>query len=262
MAGGTSIPVAGARAHTAHRGLTTTLAGLAGLAALAVGAALPTAPAAAKSTTTTTAKPLTNAQQADRWLIEAIGHEARIGSVHVDGKVSQGKSTFYIDLEVNGDGEGGGTFIQDGFQFQIERVGPVLYFNAPKAYWAKHASAAQAAQYGGRWLEFPAEDARFISFDQFLSADDLVNATFQGHKSALSVGRATTYQGHKVVIVKDTETAGGKTATGSMYIAATGPEVVYRIVAAQPGNQSTIVFTHYGKAVGLTVPPDAINLAS
>ena len=46
-----------------------------------------------------------------------------------------------------------------------------------------------------------------------------------------------------------------------MYIAATGPALVYKIVDDTPGNVSTIVFNHYGKGVTLTVPPNAINLS-
>jgi hypothetical protein len=44
-----------------------------------------------------------------------------------------------------------------------------------------------------------------------------------------------------------------------MYIGSTGNAVVYKIVDDTPGHVSTIVFSHYGKAVPLTVPPDAIN---
>jgi hypothetical protein len=255
--GGDPIPIDAPRRGARLR-RTGAVAAAAGLALGAGSAAAWPAAAEARppATTTTTA-----AGNADRWLVEAIGHEARIGSVRIDGKITQGKSTTYLDLLVNGDGEGGGTFIQDGYDIQIERVGPVLYFNAPKSFWERSAPKAQADEYGGRWLEFPAVDSRFISFDQFLSADDLVSATFQGHKAPLTVGPPTTYQGHKVVIVKETEKANGKTATGSMYIAATGPDIVYRIDDDSPGEVSTIVFTHYGKAVALTVPPNVVNLS-
>ena len=46
-----------------------------------------------------------------------------------------------------------------------------------------------------------------------------------------------------------------------MYIAAKGPAYVYKIVDDTPGDVSTVVFTHYGKGVTLTVPPNAINLS-
>jgi hypothetical protein len=241
------------------------------LAALSLGAAVtawPAGPADAKATTTTTkAPPATTTtvaghvpSPADRYLLKAIGDEAKFGSVRIDGKINQGKSPIYLDLAVNADGEGGGTFIQDGFNIQLERVGPILYFNAPKKYWQKKASAAQANLYGGKWLEISALDARFVSFDQFLDADDLVFAAFEGHSTPLSVGKPRTYQGHKVVIVKETVVTNGKRATGYMYIAAKGPALVYKIINDTPGDKSTIVFSHYGKAITLSVPPNAINL--
>jgi hypothetical protein len=214
----------------------------------------------AHSSTTTTTKAGTHASLADQWLLKAIGAEGKIGSVRIDGKITQKGGPIYLDLQVNGDGEGGGTFIQNGFNIQLERVGPILYFNAPKKYWQKVSSASQANLYGGKWLQISALDERFVSFDQFLDADDLVFASFEGHTSPLTVSKPTTYQGHKVVIVKDSVVSGGKRSTGYMYIAAKGQPIVYRIVNDTPGDQSTIVFTHYGKAVTLAVPPNAINL--
>ena len=63
------------------------------------------------------------------------------------------------------------------------------------------------------------------------------------------------------MVVKDTVTNNGKKSTGLMYIAAKGTPLVYKIVDDTPGDVSTVVFNHYGKAVTLTVPPNAINLS-
>ena len=124
---------------------------------------------------------------------------------------------------MNSDGEGGGEFVQQGNLIRIERVGPLLYFNAPRKFWAAHATAAQTKAYGGKWIEFSAVDSRFTSFDQFLDAADLVVAAFQGHTAPLTLGRPTTFAGHKVVVVKDTVANKGKRSTGLMYIARHGP---------------------------------------
>jgi hypothetical protein len=236
------------------------IAGAATWAAVPAGAKSTTTTTKAHAATTTTTAAGTHASLADQWLLKAIGAEGKIGSVRIDGKITQKGGPIYLDLRVNGDGEGGGTFIQNGFNIQLERVGPILYFNAPKKYWQKVSSASQANQYGGKWLQISALDERFVSFDQFLDADDLVFASFEGHTSPLTVSKPTTYQGHKVVIVKDSVVAGGKRSTGYMYIAAKGQPIVYRIVNDTPGDRSTIVFSHYGKAVTLAVPPNAINL--
>ena len=192
---------------------------------------------------------------------QAVAAEQHFGSVQVVGKITQGKSQILLELLVNADGEGGGEFVQQGNLIKIERVGPLLYFNAPTKFWATHATAAQTKTYGGKWIEFSAVDPRFTSFDQFLDAADLVVAAFQGHTAPLTVGRPTTFAGHKVVVVKDTVTSGGKRSTGLMYIAANGPALVYKIVDDTPGDVSTVVFDHYGKGATLTVPPNAINLS-
>ena len=219
-----------------------------------------TTPPTTTPPTTTTTLP-SGSTPADRWIVKAIAAEQTFGSVHVDGKITQGKSEILLDLLVNRDGEGGGEFVQQGNLIKIERVGPLLYFNAPTKFWTSHATAAQTKEFGGKWIEFSAVDPRFTSFDQFLDAADLVVAAFQGHTAPLTLGRPTTFAGHRVVVVKDTVTSGGKRSTGLMYIAATGPAYVYKIVDDTPGNVSTVVFTGYGKGVTLAVPPNAINLS-
>ena len=227
------------------------------LAAPMAGLTATTSPAMATTTTTYPA----GATKADKWVINAIAAEQKFGSVHVVGKITQGKSQIVLELLLNSDGEGGGEFVQNGNLIKIERVGPLLYFNAPAKFWAAHATAAQTKTYGGKWIEFSAVDSRFTSFDQFLNAADLVVAAFEGHTAPLSVSRPTTFAGHKVVIVKDTVTNSGKKSTGLMYIAAKGPAFVYKIVDDTPGDVSTVVFNRYGPGVTLTVPPNAINLS-
>jgi len=229
------------------------------------------AAAAAPTTTTTSAAPSATATTtttfppgstpADKWVLRAVAAEEHFGSVEVAGRITQGKSQIVLELLVNSDGEGGGEFVQQGNLVRIERVGPLLYFNAPTKFWSTHATAAQTKEYGAKWLEFSAVDPRFTSFDQFLDAADLVVAAFEGHTAPLTLGRRTTFAGHKVVVIKDTVTTKGKKSTGLMYIGATGPPLVYKIVDDTPGDVSTVVFEHYGKAVALTVPPNAINLS-
>ena len=234
------------------------------LAASTTGPPATTSATAATTTTTaptTATAPATALTPADKWVVNAIAAEQKFGSVHVVGKITEGKSQIVLELLVNSDGEGGGEFVQNGNLIKIERVGPLLYFNAPSKFWATHATAAQTKTYGGKWIEFSAVDARFTSFDQFLDAAALVVAAFEGHTAPLSVSRPTTFAGHKVVIVKDTVTNNGKRSTGLMYIAAKGSPLVYKIVDDTPGDVSTVVFDHYGSGVTLTVPPNAINLS-
>ncbi|HEY2215254.1 MAG TPA: hypothetical protein VGH31_09380 [Acidimicrobiales bacterium] len=217
----------------------------------------------AKTTTTTTAPTTTttSVSQADTWLLKAIGAEAKLGSVRILGNVQQSTGDIILSLDVNGDGEGGGTFKQQGSTIQLKRIGPLLYFNAPAKFWSAHATAAQTKQYGGKWIEVSALDSRFTSFDQFLDAGDLVAAVFQGHSTPLTVTKPTTYQGHKVVIVEDTVTVKGKKSSGKMYIESTGTPYVLKIVDRGPSENSTIYFSNYGAPKSITVPPEPINLS-
>jgi hypothetical protein len=87
----------------------------------------------------------------------------------------------------------------------------------------------------------------------------LAAAAFWVASTAPAAGAAA---GHKIVVVKDTVTNKDRKSTGLMYLAAKGPALVYKIVDDTPSDVSTIVFNHYGNAVILTVPPNAINLSS
>jgi hypothetical protein len=245
--------------------LTAVATGLAGMAAAAsVGADVAAAATSHRSTTTTTPSATTTTtkplSKADQWLAKALKTEISVGSVHIDGSVKQGTKTIGFHLVVNGNGDGSGTFTQQGNTVHILRLGPLIYFKAPMAFWAKNAPPQQAQSYGGRWIELSSLDVRFQSFDQFLDAADLVAAVFQGHPRPLTVGKPTTYNGHQVVIVKEVARKNGKTSTGTMYIGTNGKAYVYRILNDTPGDVSNLVFSNYGKAIPVTVPPNAINL--
>jgi hypothetical protein len=237
---------------------------LIGGALLAAGPAASAALAATTTTTpataTTTTAPATTVTPTDSWLKKAVAAEAKLGSVHINGTIIQGKHGIALSLLVNGDGEGGGSFTQDGSRIQLKRVGPLLYFNAPAKYWSSHANAAQTKKYGGKWIEVSALDTRFQSFDQFLDAGDLTAAVFEGYTKALTVSKTTTLDGHKVVIVSDTAKAKGKKSSVKMYIDATGKPYVVRIFDQGPTQSTTLNFTSYGKPVSINTPAEPINL--
>jgi hypothetical protein len=216
-----------------------------------------------KSTTTTTAAATTTTaavSAADTWLIRAIGAEQKIGSVHITGDINQKPTKIKLSLTVNGDGEGGGTIVQDGSTIQLKLAGTLIYFKAPTKFWNGRSTKAEAKAYGGKWIEVSALNTEFESFDQFFNAADLVQALFQGHTTPLTLSKPTTLDGHKVVIVSDTVVAKGKRSTGHLWIADTGKPIVYKIEDSTPTEAATtITFSHYGKAVSITIPPEPIN---
>jgi hypothetical protein len=229
-------------------------------AGFVIGLGSPADAAATTSTTTTAVLPAATGTPSDSWLKKAVAAEVKVGSVHINGHITQGKTGIVLSLLVNGDGEGGGSFTQNGSRILLKHVGPLLYFNAPKKYWSGHATAAETKMYGGKWIEVSALDTRFQSFDQFLNAGDLAAAVFQGYTHALTVSKPTTLSGHKVVIVSDSATAKGKKSSVQMYIAATGKPLVVKIVDHGPTQSTTLDFSSYGKPVSIVTPPEPINL--
>ncbi len=211
------------------------------------------------TTTTTTTGPVVSA--ADTWLLRAIGAEAKVGSVKISATETQGKTKQAISLLVNGDGEGSGTFVQSGSTIHMKLVGPLLYFDAPKAYWSAHSTAEQAQAYGGKWIEVSALDSRFTAFDEFFNPEDLVAAVFQGHANPLKLSKPKAkFMNHKVVVVTENVTTNGKKSSGQMYVEADGTPRALKIIDKSPGMSTTITFSHFGKAVSISTPPEPINL--
>jgi hypothetical protein len=250
-----------------------TVRAVAALAVTASTVVVGTSVAGAQSTTTTSSgnvlpgrlsPPAAEAENsaATTWVLRAIAAEKQMGSVHLDGTIKQGKSVITLHLVLNGNGDGSGQFTQAGSPIKLTRTGQLLFFNAPKKFWARHASKAQAAKYGSKWLEFSALDSSLSSFDQFLNASDLVAATFMGHTTPLTLSQPLTDDHHKVVVVKDVSTSNGHASTSTMDVASTGQPYVYRIVDNLPNEVSTLVFSKYGKAVKVTAPAHALNLTS
>ena len=142
----------------------------------------------------------------------------------------------------NGDGEGGGAFIQDGSLIQIERVGTApLLQRAQEVLGRATPRRRRPRRTAGKWLEISALDARFISFDQFLNAADLVVRRLPGpHDTAHRRAKPTTFagpQGRRSSRTRSRPAA--RRRTGLMYIAAKGPPYVYKIVDDTPGEVGT-----------------------
>ncbi len=253
-----------------------------GGAALCVGVLLGAGPVAAAGSTTTTTTPAPpisttttsttttsttttpaaapTATPTDSWLRRATAAESTLGSVHINGSIDQGKTHITLSLLVNGNGDGDGSFTQQGSRIQLKRVGPLLFFNAPTKYWNQHATKAETKRYCGKWIEVSALDARYEDFRQFLDAGELTASVFQGYTRPLTVSRPTKLDGHKVVIVSDSAAADGRTNSVKMYIDDTGKPYVVQIVDRTTTQATTLTFTAYGKSVSITTPPEPINL--
>jgi hypothetical protein len=83
-------------------------------------------------------------------VLRAISTETQVGSVHLDGTIKQGKARISMHLVLNGNGDGTGQFTQAGSPIKVTRTGQLLYLNAPKKFWASHASKAETDAYGGK----------------------------------------------------------------------------------------------------------------
>ena len=153
-------------------------------------------PAAASAHDHDTPRPLRpGATPADQWVLR--GHRApssKLGSVHIDGKITQGKSRD-PPRSARERRRRGRRRLRPGRQPHQDRAGRHRSSTSTRRRSSGPATprAAQTKAYGGKWIEISALDARFTSFDQFLDAADLVAAAFEGHTTPLTVSRPTTF---------------------------------------------------------------------
>lgn len=130
----------------------------------------------------------------------------------------------------------------------VVSIGSRGYMRAPAGFLRLFEDRGTAAKLDGRWVAFPASDARF-------GEKTLVNSRFDNLNSATGTPTnkgATTYNGQSVVAID----RGSK--DGTIYVAATGTP--YPVAIIDPLGRS-YTFDSWNKPVTLTPPPGAVDLS-
>lgn len=175
-------------------------------------------------------------------------------AVHVSGKITSSGSPLSLDLTlVRGKG-GKGSLTENGLAFELVRLDGKAYIRGSDAFYKKFAGAAAAQLLHGKWLEGSATSGDLAALVPLTDIVKLFGQVTSGH-GALHNDGETTYQGQKVVAIRDT-------SDGSLfYVAASGTPYPVAIVGKKPGSGGSIAFDGWNASVPLAAPKGAVDIA-
>lgn len=201
-------------------------------------------------------------ETASRILAAVQKAEADASGVHLAGRITQPSTTVSFSLDLTGAGDGEGVFRQAGQTLRVMKVGGDVYVRAGAAFWRSNGAGAEAARMDGKWIEAPAGNADFTSLAQFLGLDRLTTQLFPAGSTPQRKATAAEVGGRRVVLLVGRATAGGRSETTTLYVAATGTPYVLEARATSGGEAGVLTFTHYGEKVRVRAPPHPLDIAS
>ena len=176
-------------------------------------------------------------------------------SFHIAGQTDQGTEKLSLDVSLSPT-RGGGHITLKGATLQLVLSGGELYLKADEASWLKLTGKAAAAQLlADRWVKVPSTDANYRDLAGLLDSSKFMdNIKPEGQVTKQAV---TKVDGKSAIPLSD---SGG----GTLYVAATGPAYIVKIVntGKSSGGTGTVTFDHYGDATIPAVPTGAVDLGA
>ena len=201
------------------------------------------------------AKPNDEASKpAARVLADAKAAATSASSAHVSGSLKSSGTPITLDLSAARGKGAKGSMSTNGLTFDMVRIGDTLYVRGSDAFYKHFAGAVVARLLHGKWLKGSATHGRLTSLAPLTSLADLFAVISSQHGKLANDG-ATTYNGTKVVAIRDTSD------NSKLYVAATGKPYPVAIVGGKKGQSGAITFDDWNKSVSLSAPSDAIDIS-
>jgi hypothetical protein len=177
------------------------------------------------------------------------------GSAHVTGSIVSSGTPIKLDLSMAGDKGAKGSMSTNGLSFDLVRVGDTVYIKGTDAFYKHFAGAAVAQLLHGKWLKASATQGQLESLAPLTNIGALF-AGISAHHGKLANKGATSFQGQRVVEIRDTSD------NSKLYVAATGKPYPVAIVGGKQNQSGTISFGDWNAPVSLSAPKDAIDISS
>lgn len=174
-------------------------------------------------------------------------------SMHVDGHLVSSGTPLQLDLHIAKQGATG-SMTTNGLRFDLIRIGDTFYIRGTDAFYKKFAGQAAAQLLHGKWLKGSASSGKLQSLAPLTSSGALFGEIVASHGKLENVGE-TTYQGQKVVEIRDTSD------NSKLYVSATGTPYPVAIVGGKKSQQGAITFDSWNQSVSLNAPKNAIDLS-
>ncbi len=143
----------------------------------------------------------------------------------------------------------------NGLKFDLVRIGDTLYIRGSDAFYKHFAGAAVAQLLHNKWLKASATHGRLNSLAPLTSLGGLFAVVSSQHGKLANDGK-TTYQGEKVVAIRDTSD------NSKLYVAATGKPYPVAIVGGKKSQSGAITFGDWNQSVSLSAPSGAIDISN
>ena len=193
-------------------------------------------------------------KSATRVLADAKAAATSASSAHVSGSLKSSGTPITLDLSAARGKGAKGSMSTNGLTFDMVRIGDTLYVRGSDAFYKHFAGAVVARLLHGKWLKGSATHGRLTSLAPLTSLADLFAVISSQHGKLANDG-ATTYNGTKVVAIRDTSD------NSKLYVAATGKPYPVAIVGGKKGQSGAITFDDWNKSVSLSAPSDAIDIS-
>ncbi|TML54128.1 MAG: hypothetical protein E6G16_03725, partial [Actinobacteria bacterium] len=154
-------------------------------------------------------------KSAARVLADSKAAATSASSAHVSGSLKSSGTPITLDLSAARGKGAKGSMSTNGLTFDMVRIGDTLYVRGSDAFYKHFAGAVVARLLHGKWLKGSATHGRLTSLAPLTSLADLFAVISSQHGKLANDG-ATTYNGTKVVAIRDTSD------NSKLYVAATG----------------------------------------
>ena len=194
------------------------------------------------------------AKPANRVFADAKAAAVSATSVHVAGNVTSNGTPITLDLSMAGERGAKGSMSTNGLDFDLVRIGDVVFIRGSDAFYEHFAGAGVAQLLHGKWIKSSIVSGRFRSLGPLTNIRLLFGEVAAHHGKLVNEGKAT-YKGEDVVAIRDTSD------NSKLYVAATGKPYPVAIVGGKKSQSGTITFGDWNASVSLPPPKDAIDIS-
>jgi len=173
-------------------------------------------------------------------------------SVHMTGDLSEGSSSFEIDMVLS-DGQGGqGSITIDGDEMALRQVGKDVYVKGSKDVWASMVpgSGEVAGKLDGKWVHVRSSDDASSRFTEITTMDKAFESLLKPSGKQLEKVAGKDVDGTPTIGLLDKGDSEDDSAT--LYIATRGP--AYPLLVEPKSQSGKIAFTEWDADVKIEAP--------
>jgi hypothetical protein len=193
-------------------------------------------------------------KSANRVVADAKAAAASASGVHVSGSIVSAGNPITLDVSMTGGKGAKGSMTTNGLEFDLVRVGGIVYIRGSDDFYKQFGGAAVAQLLHGKWLKSSITSGRFAALAPLTDINQLFGEISSNHGKLANDG-AKTYKGQQVVEIRDTSD------NSKLYVAATGKPYPVALVGGKKSESGTITFDDWNKSVSVSAPEGAYDIS-